>query len=213
MQKIYILKNKEVGEQNFYTTISALCEAYPRDSIKVSESTLRRFNFNNENYENDLCIIECAFIKKKSDVLKEKEQQNKANAAQFIWISNILEHPKYCAKIFGTRGIANELGGAIYNDNCDEWLLCVKQDELLGFSGYDKSGENFTFKRAYVFKEYRRLGIYREMFKRRYERAKELGCKILQAKTTVMSRQLFIDNGFFALTNLPKKYVVYRKFL
>ena len=213
MQNIYILKNKETKEQKFYTTITALCEAHPRENIKVSLSTLQKFNFKCDKYENDTYIIERTLLKTRSDILKEKEQKSKANTAQFIWTYNILDYPKYSSKIFGTRGIANELGGAIYNDNCDEWLLVVQNDDVMGFSGYDKTGDTFTFKRAYVFKKYRRIGIYREMFKRRYERAIELGCKILQAKTTVMSRQMFIDNGFFTLTNIPKKFVVYRKIL
>jgi|GEM_PF-3300383 len=213
MQKIYILKEKEAQKHKFYTTISALCEAHTREDIGVSQSTLQKFNFDKANYENDTHSVERVLLKKRSDVLKEKEQQNQANAAQFIWISNIEEYPKYCARIFGVRDVAKELGGAIFYDNCDEWLVAVQQDEVLGFSGYDKSGETFTFKRAYVFKPYRRFGIYREMFNQRYSRAKELGCKILQAKTTIMSRQMFIDNGFQTQTNLPKKFVVYRKMI
>ncbi|MDR2913441.1 MAG: hypothetical protein LBV74_01165 [Tannerella sp.] len=212
MQNIFILKNKETDEREFYTTISALCEDSPRDKINVSLSTLQKFNFKTGYYENNTYIIEMVQLKKRSDILKEKEQQ-KVDIAQFIWTSNILEYPEYCAKIFGTRNIANELGLAIFNDNCDEWLLAIQKNELLGFSGYEKSKAVFTFKRAYVFKEYRRFGIYREMFKLRYQRAIELGCKTLQAKTTVMSRQLFIDNGFSALTQLPKKYVLFRKIL
>jgi hypothetical protein len=213
MQNIYLFQNKESGTQNFYTTISALCEAHPRISINVSESTLRRIDFSVNNYENDLCLIKSVPLKKKSDVLKEKEQQAKTDATQFIWTSNIMEYPEHCAKMFSIRNIANELGGAIYNDNCDEWLLVVQKGELLGFSGYDKRGDNFTFKRAYVFEQYRGFGVYNEMFKLRYQKAKELGCKVLQAKTSIMSRRLFINNGFMTMDTMPRKFVVYRKML
>jgi len=131
----------------------------------------------------------------------------------FIFVDDIRKYPEYYCQMFGIRKIAQELGGDIYHDNCDEWLLVVQEGRLLGFSGYDKFNDKFTFKRSYVMPEFRGLGIYKEMFQRRYNRALELGCKILQAKTSPMSRRIFEKNGFGTQTKIPKRFIVYRKFL
>jgi hypothetical protein len=130
----------------------------------------------------------------------------------FIWVKDITKYPEYCVKIFGVKVISKELGINLFHDDCDEWLLALQGDELLGFSGYENTKSSFILKRAYVFENYRRFNIYRKMLELRLEKAKVMNVKVITATTTQMSKEEFIKRGFFTLKQY-KKYQTYRLIL
>jgi len=130
----------------------------------------------------------------------------------FIWVKDITKYPEYCVKIFGVKVISKELGINLFHDDCDEWLLALQGDELLGFSGYENTKSSFILKRAYVFENYRRFNIYRKMLELRLEKAKVMNVKVITATTTQMSKEEFIKRGFFTLKQY-KQYQTYRLIL
>lgn len=132
--------------------------------------------------------------------------------AEFKWIQDIREHPEHYIKMFGTRQITNELGLANHWNDCDEWLLVVQGETLLGFSGYENKNQVFILKRAYVFPEYRGFGIYKQMIDFRIRKAIELGVNVVQCTATRMSMREFEKRGFKAIKNY-KKFVTYRQIL
>lgn len=73
MLKIFVLTFKS-GERKYYTTLAALCEDNGKDKLRVSKATLDRVDFSIDFYENKVCKIEQVFVKKRSDILKEREQ-------------------------------------------------------------------------------------------------------------------------------------------
>lgn len=131
---------------------------------------------------------------------------------EFIWVKNIADYPQYYVHMFGVKDISKALGLCIHTTDCHEWLLAVQNNCLLAFSGYDKTNSAFVLKRAYVFQQYRGLGIYKKMIDLRLERASELGYKIVQTTTTQMSKMEFEKRGFFTTKNY-KKYQTWRKFI
>ena len=128
---------------------------------------------------------------------------------EFIWVKDITQYPEYCVKIFGVKIISKELGINLFHVDCDEWLLALQGDELLGFSGYENTKSSFILKRSYVFKKYRRFNIYKKMLDLRIEKAKTMNVKIITATTTQMSKGEFIKRGFFTLKQY-KQYQTYR---
>jgi GNAT superfamily N-acetyltransferase len=128
---------------------------------------------------------------------------------EFIWVKDIRAYPKFYMKMFGVREISNALGLANHCTDCDEWLLVVQEDILLGFSGYAKTKNTFVLKRSFVFPEYRKTGIYKKMLNLRIAKAKELKCNMLQATATIMSRKELEQRGFCSLKKF-KKYQTYR---
>lgn len=65
MKTIFVLTYKNPFRQHFYTTLSALCTDNPRESLGVSLSTLQKLDFSFDFYENGICKIETAPLKKK----------------------------------------------------------------------------------------------------------------------------------------------------
>jgi GNAT superfamily N-acetyltransferase len=131
---------------------------------------------------------------------------------EFLWIKDITQHPEYYIQMFGQKEITRALGACMHADDCDEWLLAVQKGMLLGFSGYEKTRDVFVLKRAFVFPQYRRVGLYRKMLDMRIQKAVQLGAKVLQATTTVMSREEFERRDFRSLKKF-KKYQTYRLLL
>lgn len=131
---------------------------------------------------------------------------------EFIWIKDIREHPQYYVQMFGVKTTSKALGICVHYDDCYEWLLAIQNGVLLGFSGYETNSTSFVLKRAFVFEEYRRLGIYKLMLDLRIEKAVASGKKIIQATTTQMSKNEFEKRGFVT-TKQYKQYQTWRKIL
>lgn len=131
---------------------------------------------------------------------------------KYIWIDNIKNYPDFYIEMFGNRQITNALGVSIHCTDCDEWLLAVDNDVILGFSGYEIHGKVFILKRSFVFPKYRRFGIYKEMLDLRIEKANHTSCNVFQATTTMMSREEFEKRGFKCIKAF-KKYQTYRKLI
>lgn len=128
---------------------------------------------------------------------------------EFIWISDIRQHPDFYMQMFGNREITNALGVANHCDDSQEWLLAIQNGQLLGFSGYEKQGSTLILKRAFVFFPYRRFGIYKAMIHMRLQKAMQLNAKVVQATCTIMSKAEFEKRGFKAIKQY-KKYTTYR---
>ena len=126
------------------------------------------------------------------------------------WTNNISMYPDFYIQMFGDKTINKSLGLCVCKDDCDEWLLAVQGDILLGFSGYKKDKVNFHLKRSFVFKEFRGFGIYKMMLDLRIEKAKETNCSFIYAQTTQQSKNEFIKRDFFAM-KMYKKFVKFRK--
>ena len=74
MRAIFVLTFKETAEQRFYSSLVALAEENTREEIGVSLSTLQKYDFSFDFYENEKCTIKTSQLKSKSDVLREREQ-------------------------------------------------------------------------------------------------------------------------------------------
>jgi GNAT superfamily N-acetyltransferase len=131
---------------------------------------------------------------------------------EFIWVRDITEYPHHYVKMFGVKEITHELEIYLHHSDCEEWLLAVQGNELLGFSGYEKNKTAFVLKRAYVYKKYRGFGLYKIMLDMRISRAKESGRSMIQATTTPMSQGEFLKRGFVS-TKKFKKFQTFRLLL
>lgn len=130
----------------------------------------------------------------------------------FLWVKNIKEYPNYYLEIFGNKEISKSLGICVHHTDCEEWLLAVQDNVLLGFSGYEKNSVALVLKRSYVFPKYRGFGIYKKMLDMRISKAKELGFNMVQATTTQMSKREFEKRDFFT-TKTYKQYQTWRKMI
>ena len=74
MLKIFVLTKKKSNKQEYYTTLAALCEDKLKEELGVSKFTLDRVDFSLDCYENDICKIEQVTVKKRSDILRDREQ-------------------------------------------------------------------------------------------------------------------------------------------
>lgn len=119
------------------------------------------------------------------------------------------EIPKsfYC-KMFGVRKIAKELGGAIYFDNCDYWLLAIDNNGLLAaFSGITiNKNKTAQLKRAYVFENYRMRGVYKKMLFMRIEFIKDYDLIAIKTLCNKNSEYLLKKIGFKEIDNNKINY-------
>ncbi len=70
-----------------------------------------------------------------------------------------------------------------------------KDNVLLGFTGILWYQKKAVFKNSYVFPEYRKQGVYREMLDHRLKLAKRLGVTTVEATCTAMSLPWYLKNG------------------
>jgi hypothetical protein len=123
---------------------------------------------------------------------------------KFIWIEDFTKYPDYYIQVFGHKEITKALEICVHHTDCDEWMLAVQNGMILGFSGYNKSGDVFILKRSYVMPEYRNIGLYKIMIDKRIEKGIKDGFKIFQATTTPMSRNELLKRGFFSIKQYKK---------
>jgi len=58
--KVYVLYLKEVNEWIVYKTLKGLCES---NQLGVSKGTLDRFDFENKDFDNEICQIKKRYPK------------------------------------------------------------------------------------------------------------------------------------------------------
>lgn len=72
----FILTLKESGERRGYTTLVALCEDTPRESLGVSKFTLDRFDLKASAFENSKCRIERLQFRTKGDIIRDRDREH-----------------------------------------------------------------------------------------------------------------------------------------
>ena len=117
----------------------------------------------------------------------------------------------YMWPFVGSRKVAKELGIPVWDDD-NIWFIAFDNDKIVGFCSYVKykTQNKAVLKSAYVLDEYRRKGIYDELFRARLEDLKKQGIKRVVATTTSKSWSTHERYGFKHTTNRGR-YRVYEK--
>ena len=77
MRKIFHLEIKADNSHKYYGSLSALCSENPE--LGISKFTLDRFDFDNSNFENGICIIRKSVMKTTGSVEKKKIKKTSTN--------------------------------------------------------------------------------------------------------------------------------------
>jgi GNAT superfamily N-acetyltransferase len=91
------------------------------------------------------------------------------------------------------RIVARELGGPIWDDDGKLWLVALMGNTVLGFCAFRPQKNVIWLCSDYVLPEWRRQGVYNELFAQRFAL---LHGKYCCAKATASSRWTFERYGF-----------------
>jgi len=93
---------------------------------------------------------------------------------------------------FGSRAVAKELGGSIWDDAGKVWVVAIKDSRCIGFCAYVVNKTHIQFCSDYVSREVRQRGVYAVLFSERLS----LTTGICRAMVTEKSHGTFYRNGF-----------------
>lgn len=122
----------------------------------------------------------------------------------------------WCAMgpLFANRQIVKELEGPMFDDDTYTWILAMADNgQIAGFTSLttariDKGITECTA--AYVMPEYRRKGLYRELFRQREKVGFALGTTELRGVANPISKHVFVGEDW-EVTRTAGKWTHFRK--
>ncbi len=86
MRKIFHLEIKADNSHKYYGSLSALCSENP--DLRISKFTLDRFDFDDANFENAICIIRKSVMKTTGSVGEKKIKKTSTSVKSKLSRSN-----------------------------------------------------------------------------------------------------------------------------
>lgn len=93
----------------------------------------------------------------------------------------------------GNRAIARDLGSPLWDEPGKEWLVAMRDDQVIGVCAWLPGPRQTRLLSAYVLSEHRRQGVYTALFA---ERLRLVGNGCLVSTVTSASLGTFLRNGF-----------------
>jgi len=91
------------------------------------------------------------------------------------------------------RSVSKELGYPLFNDKSHVWYFALNENDVIGFCAAIKNKNNVSFSHDYVRKDFRGVGVYKNLFDMRLN---EFSKHKIKSVCTSMSIKTFLHNGF-----------------
>jgi len=102
----------------------------------------------------------------------------------------------YAGWFFASRHVEKEIGAKWHSDDNMYWILALTNNRCVGISGIENKKNCAFFRNSYVLPEYRKMGVYTNFIKMRFDVAKKWGKTKCTITCTDMSKPIALKLGF-----------------